>query len=165
MLKSHSCGRLRSSQVGQTVTLAGWIHRRRDHGGLIFIDLRDRSGIAQIVFNPEIAAACHKIASDLRIEYVVQVRGEVAARPKGTENAKIPTGEIEIIAREVTILNTAKTPPFYINEEAEVDENVRLKYRYLDLRRRRMLNNLMLRDKVVSFFRDFLHERGFEGFN
>ncbi|MBI4267370.1 MAG: aspartate--tRNA ligase [Chloroflexi bacterium] len=161
MLKSHNCGELRKNHIGTTVTLAGWVDRRRDHGGLIFIDLRDRSGIAQVVFNPQAGKECHAIGSDLRSEYVIQVRGEVAARPKGTENPKLPTGEIEVIACEATVLNSSQTPPFYINEETEVDEAVRLKYRYLDLRHRRMLNNLILRDKVVTFFRNFLHERGF----
>lgn len=161
MLKTHNCGELNKAHAGKKVTLAGWVDRRRDHGGLTFIDLRDRAGVVQVVFNPEIARNCREIAGELRIEYVVSVTGTVNLRPKGTENPKLPTGDIEIIVENAQILNAAKTPPFYINEEVEVDENLRLKYRYLDLRRRRMLNNLVLRDRVVSFFRDFLHKEGF----
>ena len=161
MLKSHNCGELRKSHVGTGVTLAGWVHRRRDHGGLIFIDLRDREGIVQVVFNPEISESYHKIADGMRSEYVVTVTGEVALRPPGTENPQLATGEIEIIARETQILNRSKTPPFYINEEIEIDENLRLKYRYLDLRRARMKENLLLRHKIVKFIRDFLDVRGF----
>jgi len=161
MLKSHHCGELRKEHAGQKVTLAGWVDRRRDHGELIFIDLRDRSGIAQVVFNPQISKICHQIAEQVRSEYVLQISGEVSQRPKGTENPKLPSGDIEVIATEAEILNTSKTPPFYINEDSEVDEAVRLKYRYLDLRRTRMLNNIILRDKVVTFFRQFLHEKGF----
>ncbi|MDD5127759.1 MAG: aspartate--tRNA ligase [Dehalococcoidales bacterium] len=161
MLKTHYCGELRKENVGETVTLAGWVNRRRDHGGLIFIDLRDRDGIAQVVFNPEITAECHQIASEFRSEYVVQITGEVALRPQGTENPELATGDIEVIARQAKILNTSKTPPFYINEEVDVDENVRLKYRYLDLRRQRMKNNLMLRHRIIKFMRDFLDARGF----
>ena len=161
MLKSHSCGELNRNHVGNKVTLAGWVHRRRDHGGLTFIDLRDREGIVQVVYNPELAAECHRIASEMRNEYVISVSGEVSMRPEGTENPKLPTGEIEIIAEETKILNPSLTPPFYINEDVEVDENVRLKYRYLDIRRERMRDNLILRHKVVKFMRDFLDERGF----
>ncbi len=161
MLKNHSCGELSKKDVGAEVTLAGWVDRRRDHGGLIFIDLRDREGITQVVFNPETSADCHKIASQMRSEYVIRVSGEVALRPKGTENPKLPTGEIEVIARSAEILNPSKTPPFYINEEIEVEENLRLKYRYLDLRRARMKKNLELRHRVVKFIRDFLDARGF----
>ncbi|MDD4860252.1 MAG: aspartate--tRNA ligase, partial [Dehalococcoidales bacterium] len=161
MLKTHYCGDLRKEHNGATVTLAGWVNRRRDHGGLIFIDLRDREGVAQVVFNPEIAQGCHQTAAELRSEYVLQVTGEVALRPQGTENSQLATGDIEVIAREARILNTSKTPPFYINEEVEVDENVRLKYRYLDLRRQRMKNNLILRHRIIKFMRDFLDARGF----
>jgi aspartyl-tRNA synthetase len=161
MLKSHNCGELRKEHAGKKVTLAGWVDRRRDHGELIFIDLRDRSGIAQVVFNPQVSKKCHQIAEQVRSEFVLQISGEVSLRPKGTENPKLPSGDIEVIASEVEILNTSKTPPFYINEETEVDESVRLKYRYLDLRRTRMLNNMILRDKVITFFRQFLHEKGF----
>jgi aspartyl-tRNA synthetase len=141
--------------------VAGWVDRRRDHGGLIFIDLRDREGIVQVVFNPETSAACHKIASEMRSEYVVRVSGKVALRPRGTENPKLPTGDIEVIAHNTEILNPSKTPPFYINEDTEVEESLRLKYRYLDLRRARMKRNLLLRYRVVKFIRDFLDARGF----
>ena len=161
MLKTHSCGELNKGHVGARVALAGWVDRRRDHGGLIFIDLRDREGVVQVVFNPETAKACHQIASEMRSEYVVKVIGEVIPRPTGTENPKLPTGEIEVIAQSTTILNPARTPPFYINEDAEVEENLRLKYRYLDLRRARMQKNLLLRHRVVKYIRDFLDARGF----
>jgi len=161
LLKTHSCGELSKKDIGSEVTLAGWVDRRRDHGGLIFIDLRDSEGIVQVVFNPELSKPCHKIASEMRSEYVVRVGGKVAPRPAGTVNPKLPTGEIEVIADSVTILNPSKTPPFYINEEVEVEENLRLKYRYLDLRRARMKENLLLRHQVVKFMRDFLSARGF----
>jgi len=160
-LRTHYCGELRKEQVGQTVTIAGWVHRRRDHGKLIFIDLRDREGIAQTVFNPEVSAKAHAIASELRSEYVVRVKGKVQPRPKGTDNPKLATGGVELIVEEAELLNKAKTPPFYINEEVEVDETLRLKYRYLDLRRERMQRNLILRHKVVKFMRDFLDAKGF----
>jgi len=161
LLKSHSCGELQKKHEGTKVTLAGWVDRRRDHGGLIFIDLRDREGIVQVVFNPEVSDQCHKIANEMRSEYVVRVSGEVAPRPPGTENPKLATGDVEVIAQNVDILNPAKTPPFYINEDIEVEENLRLKYRYLDLRRARMKENLLLRYRVVKFIRDFLDAKGF----
>ena len=161
MLRTHSCGQLRREHVGKKVTLAGWVDRRRDHGDLIFIDLREIDDITQVVFNPQVSKPCHEIARDMRNEYVVKVTGEVALRPAGTENPKIPTGEVEVIAETAEILNPSKTPPFYINEEAEIDENLRLKYRYLDLRRARMQKNLRLRHRVVKFIRDFLDAKGF----
>jgi len=161
LLRTHTCGELNKKHVGTKVKLAGWVNRRRDHGGLTFIDLRDRKGVVQVVFNPETSKACHAIADEMRNEYVVSVEGEVALRPKGTENPKLPTGEIEVLAQNTTILNPSKTPPFYINEDIEVDENLRLKYRYLDLRRERMQKILLLRHRVVKFIRDFLDERGF----
>jgi len=161
LLKDHSCGELRKEAVGAEVTLAGWVDRRRDHGGLIFIDLRDREGVTQVVFDPEKSADCHKTASEMRGEYVIRVSGDVSHRPKGTENPKLPTGDIEVIARSAAILNASKTPPFYINEEVEVDESLRLKYRYLDLRRPRMKQNLELRHRVIKFIRDFMDSHGF----
>lgn len=161
MLKSHSCGELRKEHLGQEVTLAGWIHRRRDHGGLVFIDLRDGEGIAQIVLNPEVSDTAHEVADELRNEYVVKITGEVVQRPPGTENQTLPTGQIEVIAKGVQILNTSKTPPFYINEDVEVDENLFLKYRYLHLRRPRMKENILLRYRVEKFMRDFLDTKGF----
>jgi aspartyl-tRNA synthetase len=161
LLRTHSCGSLRKDHVGQTVTLAGWVNRRRDHGGLVFIDLRNRDGVVQIVFNPEVSAEALKVAEELRSEYVVQVTGEVMQRPAGTENAHLPTGDIEVSINEAGILNTALTPPFYINEEADVEETLRLKYRYLDLRHPRLRDNLMLRHQVVKFLRDYLDARDF----
>jgi aspartyl-tRNA synthetase len=161
VLKSHNCGELRKENIGAEVTLAGWVDRRRDHGGLIFIDLRDREGITQVVFDPEKSGDCHKTASKMRGEYVVQVSGEVSLRPKGTENPRLPTGDIEVIAKSARILNASKTPPFYINEEVEVEEALRLKYRYLDIRRPRMKKNLALRHRVIKFIRDFMDSHGF----
>jgi aspartyl-tRNA synthetase len=161
LLRTHSCGELREEHIGSEITLAGWVNRRRDHGGLIFIDLRDKDGIAQIVFNPELAPGTIKTAGELRSEFVIKVTGKVAKRPAGTENAKIPTGDVEVIAKEIEILNASKTPPFYINEEIEVDESLRLKYRYLDLRRPRMKENLLLRHRVTKFMHDYLDGRGF----
>ena len=156
-----TCGTLRAENAGENVTLQGWVNRRRDLGGLIFIDLRDRFGITQIVFNPEIEKAAHDTAGDLRNEYVVRVEGVVRQRPEGTVNPKMATGEIEVEAHAVEILNTSKTPPFYINEEVDVDESLRLKYRYLDLRRQHMNQNMILRHRVVKHMRDFLDTRGF----
>ena len=161
LLKTHNCGELNIKHVGAKVTLAGWVDRRRDHGGLIFIDLRDRDGIVQVVFNPELSKQCHEIASEMRNEYVVRVSGEVAPRPPGTENPKLATGEIEVIVHDTAILNPSKTPPFYINEDVEVEESLRLKYRYLDLRRPRMKANLFLRHQVIKYIRDFLDAKRF----
>ena len=161
MLKTHNATEVDSSLLGQTVTLAGWVDRRRDHGGLIFIDLRDVSGIIQLAINPEIDAGVHEVGSTLRSEYVIQATGQVALRPEGTQNPKLPTGDIEIIVKKVVILSKSKTPPFYINEEVEVDENVRLRYRYLDIRRQRMKNNMLTRHRVVRYMRNFLDDKGF----
>lgn len=161
MYKSYSCGELRVDQVGETVTLAGWVNRRRDHGGVTFIDLRDRDGIVQVVANPEISPESHQSAIDLRGEWVVQVEGVVRRRPEGMENPNLATGDIEVEVHELTTLNPAKTPPFLISKEEEVDEQTRLRYRYLDLRRERMQHNLVLRHRVVKFIRDYLDERGF----
>lgn len=156
-----TCGTLRASDAGNSVVLQGWVNRRRDLGGLIFIDLRDRYGITQVTFNPEVVAGAHAVASDVRNEYVLRVTGIVRHRPEGTENPKLPTGEIEIEAHELEILNDAKTPPFYINEEIDVDEGLRLQYRYLDLRRPKMQSNIILRHRLVNYMRDFLDARGF----
>ncbi len=161
MLRSHNSSDLTADSVGQAVTLAGWVHRRRDHGGLIFIDLRDREGIVQVVFDPRSSPAGHRVAEGLRNEFVFQVTGAVSRRPKGSENPDIATGQIEVLARDCRVLNTSRNPPFYINEETEVDESLRLKYRYLDLRRRRMKENILLRHRVVKCLRDFLDARGF----
>ena len=125
MLKSHSCGELSPAEAGQVVRLAGWVHRRRDHGGLIFLDMRDRTGLVQVVVDPSAAEAAYQSADALRNEWVVAITGEVQVRPAGTENPRIATGGIEIHASEVTVLNPSKTPPFYINEESDVDESLR----------------------------------------
>ena len=161
MLKTHTCGELRLEHVGQTVTLAGWVNRRRDQGGLIFIDLRDRWGITQITVNQATAPEAHAVADEARGEYVLQIEGIVRPRPEGTVNPNLATGEIEIEAMAITILNTAKTPPFYIYGDEKVDEALRMKYRYLDLRRRRMQRNIILRHRVIKYIRDFLDARGF----
>jgi aspartyl-tRNA synthetase len=161
MLKTHTCGELRAEHVGQQVTLAGWVNRRRDHGGVIFIDLRDRFGITQVTINEDSVAA-HEVANQARNEYVLQVKGTVQARPAGFENPNLATGDIEVIVDDVAILNPSKTPPFYVSGNAdEVDEALRLKYRYLDLRRPRMYNNLALRHKIVRFIREYLSARDF----
>ncbi|MSQ15022.1 MAG: aspartate--tRNA ligase [Dehalococcoidia bacterium] len=161
MLKNHNCGELGAKHIEREVTLAGWVHRRRDHGGLVFIDLRDRSGLVQVVFNPETSPASHVVARELRNEYVLMVTGQVSGRPAGTENPRMATGEIEVLVKHAEILNPSKTPPFYINEEVEVDEALRLQYRYLDLRRPRMQDNLTLRYRITKFIRDFLDEKDF----
>ncbi len=161
MLKSHSCAELREKHAGQKVILAGWVHRRRDHGGMAFIDLRDSSGIVQVVLNPQISPQAYQVASSLRNEYVVQVEGEVVSRPKGTENPKLVTGGIEVIAQKAVIFNPSETPPFYINEDVEVEESLCLENRYLYLRRPRMRDNIILRHRIVKFMRDFLDARGF----
>ena len=161
MLKTISCGDLRPKHAGETVTLAGWVHRRRDHGSLVFIDLRNREGLVQVVFNPESAPEAHLDAQQLGNEWVVQVVGEVRRRPAGTENPALSTGEVEVAAQTLRVLNESKTPPFNVNDEDEVDELLRLRYRYLDLRRPRMRDILINRHRVVKFIRDFLDERGF----
>jgi aspartyl-tRNA synthetase len=161
MYKTHTCGELTPEHIGQIVKLAGWVHRRRVHGGLIFIDLRDSSGLVQIVSDPEHSLEAHQEMEKVRIEWVIQVEGKVRRRPEGMVNPRLKTGEVEVEVHRVIVLNPAKTPPFTINKEEEVDEQIRLKYRYLDLRRERMHNNLVLRHKVVKFIRDYLTERGF----
>ncbi|MBE9474773.1 MAG: aspartate--tRNA ligase [Chloroflexi bacterium] len=161
MQKTHNCGELRLSDENQSLTLAGWVNRRRDHGGVTFIDLRDRSGIVQVVFNPDNSPQVHQEAVPLRIEWVIQVQGVVRKRPAGMENPNLPTGEIEVEVRELKVLNPAKTPPFPINKEEEVDEQTRLRYRYLDLRHERMAQNLVIRHRVVKFIRDYLDQQGF----
>ncbi|MBI4787478.1 MAG: aspartate--tRNA ligase, partial [Chloroflexi bacterium] len=161
MLKSFTCGELRKENLGRTVTLAGWVHRRRDHGGLIFIDVRDHFGLTQVVFNPIVSPDAHKIATGLRPEFVVQVTGLVEARPAGQENPHLATGAIEVLAQQAAILNDAKQTPFLINVEENVDEALRLRYRYLDLRHERLQRNLTLRHRVCKFMRDYLDARGF----
>lgn len=158
--RTHTCGQLNLEDVGQRVVLAGWIARRRDHGGLIFIDLRDRDGITQVVFNPEIDEIAHAQAHQLRSEYVIQIQGDVHSRPKGTVNPKLSTGEIEVTADYLQILNPSKTLPFVL-DEADVAEDIRLKFRYLDLRRPEVQRNFIIRHKVCQATRRFLDQQGF----
>ena len=155
------CGSLRASDAGNEVELYGWVARRRDMGGLIFIDLRDRWGKVQIVFNPATAQAAHAVASELRAEYVVRVKGTVSLRPKGSENPKLESGEVEVAATELDVVNTSETPPLPIEDPEEPDERTRLEYRYLDLRRPRMTKMLLLRSKVNSIIRDFMESNEF----
>lgn len=159
--RSHHCGVLGKDMAGQHVILCGWVSKRRDHGGLIFIDLRDRSGIVQIVVDPDTAGSSFKTAEDIRNEYVIKVSGTVRMRDEATVNANIATGMIEVMAEEIEVLNFAKTPPFYIQDNIDTDENLRLKYRYLDLRRPEMQRNLILRHKVTKLMRDYLDSRDF----
>jgi len=161
MLKTHNCGELRIEHVGQTVTLAGWVNRRRDMGGVIFIDLRDRDGKTQVVVDSGRTPDGFKTAEQIRSEYVIQIKGVVSQRPAGQENKSLPTGDIEVLAEEVIVLNPAKTPPFLIDRDEVVDETLRLKFRYLDLRRERLQRNIVLRHRAIKFIRDFLDERGF----
>jgi aspartyl-tRNA synthetase len=161
MLKTRDCGTLRLTDAGQPVTLAGWVHRRRDHGALLFLDLRDRSGLVQVTCDAVSSPEAHAALSAARNEYVVQIRGLVHERPAGLANPYLPTGAVEVVVEEARILNDARTPPFYINEDIEVDEALRLRYRYLDLRREPMQRNLILRHRVVKLMRDYLDARGF----
>ena len=161
MYKTHTCGELRISHVGQAVTLAGWVHRRRDHGGITFFDLRDRFGLVQVVADSSSSPEAHQNGQAARMEWVIQVSGVVRKRPEGAENPNLPTGEIEVEVHKLRVLNPAKTPPFLINKDEEPDENTRLRYRYLDLRRERMKHNLTLRHRMVKFIRDYLDARGF----
>ncbi len=159
-MRSHYCGVLNETQIGEQVTLCGWVHRRRDHGGVIFLDLRDRDGIAQVVVDPD-TEACFALADSVRNEYVIQIKGLVRARPAGTENAEMTTGMIEVLGKELVILNKAETPPFQLDEHQTVGEDVRLKYRYVDLRRPDMLNKLRFRSKITSHIRSYLDANGF----
>ncbi len=159
--RTHHCCELNVGDVGEHVVLMGWVQRRRDHGGLIFIDLRDREGITQVVFDPQRNEDAHRRAHNLRSEWVLAVKGEVRKRPEGMTNPKLKTGEIEVIVDELKILNVAKTPPFLIEDRIEVSENIRLKYRYLDLRRPGMFRNLRFRHDAAQRVRQFLNENGF----
>ncbi|OAS17623.1 aspartate--tRNA ligase [Paenibacillus oryzisoli] len=161
MLKTHHCGQLTKAHVGETVILNGWVQVRRDFGGLLFIDLRDRSGLIQTVFNPDFSGDALAIADRARNEYVLAIKGKVVERDVETVNKNIPTGEIEVQVTHIEIMNAAKTPPFFIEDGVEVDEAVRLKYRYLDLRRPEMQRTLMLRSKASNIFRNFLDSQGF----
>jgi len=159
--RTHFCGDLRKEQIGEKVCLMGWVHRRRDHGGLIFIDLRDRTGITQLALDPDRDPQAHGKAESVRSEFVVAAIGTVSPRPQGTVNPKMKTGEVEIEVSELRILNVAKTPPFMLDEYTEVAENLRLKYRYLDMRRESIQQNLMLRHKVAQTVRNYLSGNGF----
>jgi aspartyl-tRNA synthetase len=159
-MRSHYCGDIRQSHVDQEITLCGWVHRRRDHGGVIFLDLRDVQGIVQVVFDPDTEEHFER-ADKVRSEYVVQVKGRVRARMEGTVNPDMPTGEIEVLGKELTILNTAETPPFQMDEFTNVGEEIRLKHRYIDLRRPEMLDKLKLRSQITTFIRAYLSENAF----
>jgi aspartyl-tRNA synthetase len=159
--RTHDCGSLTAQNIGQEVRLAGWVDTRRDHGGLIFIDLRDRAGITQVVFNPEINAEAHQQAHQLRSEYVISIRGKVRARPEGMANPNLKTGEIEVLVDTYELNNTSKTPPFTLEDTADVSEAVRLRYRYLDLRRPTLQKNFFTRHRVIQFIRNFLDRKGF----
>ncbi len=160
-MRSKGCGEVRNSDIGAELSLAGWVYRRRDHGGLIFIDLRDRSGIFQIVFSPELSSELHKLAHELRSEFVISVKGKVSKRPEGTDNPQLDTGDVEMYAEDMKILNRADTLPFVLDEEQDVSEALSLRYRYLDLRRPDMRGNLMTRHRAAKVMRDFLDGDGF----
>ncbi|MCK5553515.1 MAG: aspartate--tRNA ligase, partial [Deltaproteobacteria bacterium] len=159
--RTDYCGTLRSSDVGREVILMGWVQRRRDHGGVIFVDLRDREGIVQVVFNPEINPEVHAKAHTVRSEYVLAVKGDVAMRPPESINRDLGTGEVEVLTRELRILSVSENPPFLIEDNGEISENVRLRYRYLDLRRPRLQRNLILRHRVAKAVRTYLDGQGF----
>ncbi len=161
MLRTHTCGQLNAHDAGAEVTLCGWVANRRDHGKLIFIDLRDRYGLTQVVFIPKEAGESYKKAQDIRSEFVLKVKGKVNKRPQGTVNQKLPTGEIEVLALEMDILNTCLTPPFEIRDDLDVTEEMRLKYRYLDLRRKSVFDNFMLRHETCKVIRDLLNKKDF----
>ncbi|MDD4202888.1 MAG: OB-fold nucleic acid binding domain-containing protein, partial [Candidatus Omnitrophica bacterium] len=161
MLRTHTCGQINEKNVNEQVTISGWVNSRRDHGDVIFVDLRDAYGITQIVFDPKENAQAHKIAETIRNEYVLQIKGIVRLRPGVTENPKLFTGKIEILVKECIVLNTAETPPFEIDDISKINEDVRLKYRYLDIRRKVMQKNLRLRSKVIKLMRDFFDRQGF----
>jgi aspartyl-tRNA synthetase len=159
--RSCYCGQCTVESVGRELVLAGWVHTRRDHGGLIFVDLRDRAGIAQVVFNPEVDAEAHEKAKQLRSEDVIAVRGMLAKRPPETVNPELPTGEVELLGKELKLLSASQPPPFTIEDDTEANENTRLKYRYLDLRRPRSLGHLLLRYRATKLIRDYLDGLGF----
>lgn len=159
-MRSHYCGQLNEQHVGQEVSLCGWAHRRRDHGGVIFVDLRDREGIVQVVFDPD-RPESFALAESVRSEFVLQVKGLVRLRPEGTSNAEMGTGRIEVLAKDLVILSVAKTPPFLLDEHADVGEDIRLRHRYIDLRRPEMAERLRFRSKVCNTIRNYLDDNGF----
>jgi len=161
MYRTHTCNCLDKSNVGEEVVLSAWVNRRRDHGGVIFIDLRDRYGVTQLVSDPDNFADAHAAMDDVRPEYVVKITGKVSARPDGQVNKNLKSGEIEIVVSKLEVLNKSKTPPFEIDQDKEVGEDIRLKYRYLDLRRDRMKNNIILRTRMVKAIRDFMERQDF----
>lgn len=161
MYRSHTCSGVSKKEVGKEVQLCGWVHRRRDHGGIIFIDLRDRYGLTQVVSDPVEHKSAHDIMNEVRPEFVLQIKGVVRHRPVGQENKNLATGAFEILVTEAVILNPANTPPFEIDQDKEVSEDVRLKYRYLDLRRERLRNNIILRHRVIKSIRDYMNDEGF----
>ena len=161
MRRTHSCCELDAKDIGKEVVLMGWVLRRRDHGGVIFVDLRDREGITQVVFNPQVDEAVHAKAHVIRSEYVLAVRGKVDPRPDGMVNSNLKTGEIEVLVTELKILNPAKTPAFLIEDDIDVSENIRLKFRHLDLRRPQMQRNLILRHRATAAVRNYLNNQGF----
>ncbi|MFP4182881.1 MAG: aspartate--tRNA ligase [Thiohalospira sp.] len=161
-MRSHYCGEVRASDIDSTVQLYGWVHRRRDHGGIIFVDLRDREGFVQVVFDPDETPAVFADAEALRSEYVIEVGGRVRRRPEGTENPDLPTGEVEVVGESMTILNRAETPPFMLDvDDDEVGEELRLRHRYVDLRRRGMAERMKLRSRITRVLRDYLDDHGF----
>ncbi|MBV1921496.1 MAG: aspartate--tRNA ligase [Pseudomonadales bacterium] len=159
-MRSHYCGHLNETHIGEEVTLCGWVHKRRDHGGVIFLDLRDREGVAQVVIDPDTEEA-FALGNSVRGEYVLQITGLVRYRPEGTFNKAMPTGKVEVLGKELVLLNASETPPFQMDDHHKVGEDVRLKYRYLDIRRPEMLNKLIFRSKVTSAIRNFLDADGF----
>ena len=161
MLRTHTCGELTANDVNKEVTLCGWVAKRRDHGKLIFIDIRDRYGLTQITFIPRDAEESYKLAQDIRSEFVIKVTGIVNKRPPNTINPKLPTGEIEVLVKSLEILNASLTPPFEIEDESLVTEDARLKYRYLDLRRRKVFNNLVMRSSLYKIIRSYLDKHNF----
>ena len=161
MVRTKFCGEVRESEIGSSLSLAGWVFRRRDHGGLIFVDLRDRSGLCQVVFSPDVSADAHALAHDLRGEFVIAVSGKVKKRPEGTENPGLPTGAVELYAATLTVLNESSPLPYPMEEAAEASEALRLKYRYLDLRRPELQQNLIVRHRTTKSVRDYLDGKGF----
>src|SRR4051812_2919716 len=159
--RTHTCGQLRAANVGETVLLMGWVHRRRDHGGVIFVDLRDREGMTQVVFHEDVEPAVHQRAEEVRPEYVIAVEGKIEPRGPGAVNPNLATGQVEVVASKIWILNESRTPPFPMEDQVDVAEEVRLKYRYVDLRRPRVQRTMILRSKISFAVREVLYRQGF----